>query len=88
MLTMLDEPGENEVQVSTPECIYCGNRAILHVDKFAMFAFLAGTPVHIAFPSLDADQRELILSGTHAHCWAALFGDKDTDDDGNEKGKP
>jgi hypothetical protein len=26
---------------------------------------------------LDADQRELLISGTHAHCWATLWGPED-----------
>jgi hypothetical protein len=25
------------------------------------------------FPNLDADQRELIMTGTHSECWKEIF---------------
>lgn len=27
-------------------------------------------------PELDADQREMLISGTHPECWKELFGEE------------
>jgi len=30
-----------------------------------------------ALPSLSADERELLMTGTHAHCWEKMWGPDD-----------
>jgi hypothetical protein len=32
-----------------------------------------GEDILTALPDLDADQRELLISGTHAHCWEVMW---------------
>jgi hypothetical protein len=36
-----------------------------------------GENIQDALPELDADQRELLMTGTHAHCWEKMWGPDD-----------
>jgi hypothetical protein len=36
-----------------------------------------GEDILSALPDLDADQRELLISGTHAHCWERMWAGHD-----------
>ena len=62
----------NAVTIRTPRCILCGGHATLAVDADAHRRWQNGTLIQDAFPDLDADARELLVSGTHAACWGAL----------------
>lgn len=65
--------------VITPECRVCGSRGELDgVDPLGFIRWSElGEPVQTALPQLDDDQRELLITGTHAHCWQVLFGEDD-----------
>jgi len=68
------------VIVETPTCIVCRRTAFVEVDGAGFERWVVGE-VNIldAFPTLDADQRELLISGTHAQCWAAIHGPDEGD---------
>jgi hypothetical protein len=36
-----------------------------------------GENIQDALPQLDTEQRELLISGTHAHCWEKMWGPDD-----------
>ena len=40
-------------------------------------AWLAGTLIQNAFPNLDADDREFIMSGNTPEEWTAVFGEEE-----------
>jgi len=65
--------------VTTRKCPVCGNRSVLHdVDALGYILWSEmGQNVQEALPGLDADQRELRMTGTHAHCWERLWGPDD-----------
>ena len=67
------------VTVVCQPCSVCGERSVLDgIDPLEHLLWRDfGKPVQDAFPNLDADQRELLISGTHAHCWERLFGGDD-----------
>lgn len=65
------------VNVGTPKCVICGNTGIVQVPKEGVARYRAGAAIQVAFPTLDADQRELLMTGTHAHCWEILTGGED-----------
>ena len=67
--------------VQTPRCVVCGNTAFLEVEAEGFARWIGGMYVQDALPTLTDDQRELLLSGTHAHCWATLWPEEDDDDD-------
>lgn len=65
----------DKMWVKTPACQLCGNTALLEVDKLGLFRWKEqGAFVQNAFPNLSADERELLISGTHAQCWENMFG--------------
>ena len=70
------------MMVQTGPCPHCGMTSWLaDVDALGFIRWSEmGEHIRDALPDLDADQRELLLSGTHAHCWQAMFGGDDDDE--------
>lgn len=74
------------IEVETPRCMMCGRRAVLEVPVEGLRRWQAGELVQVAFPGLDQGQRELLISGTHDHCWQAMWNlsaieDEEDDDE-------
>jgi hypothetical protein len=67
------------MNVITRPCVMCGNRSRLQdVDALGYIRWAElGEDILKALPDLDADQRELLISGTHAHCWEKMWGPDD-----------
>jgi tRNA(Arg) A34 adenosine deaminase TadA len=61
--------------VTCRPCVVCSNSAILHdVDALGYIRWTElGENIQDALPELDADQRELLMTGTHAHCWETMW---------------
>jgi hypothetical protein len=67
------------MNVVTKKCVVCKQNGMLEdVDAlgYLMWSEL-GEDILKALPGLDADQRELLISGTHAHCWEVLWAGHD-----------
>jgi hypothetical protein len=63
------------IEVECNPCRICKRSGLLQdVDVEGYLAWQAGTPIQEALPMLDADQRELLVTGTHPHCWLRLWG--------------
>jgi len=65
------------VTIECAPCCVCKERGKVDVRRDGYLMFQAGMNVQEALPELDADQRELLISGTHAHCWASIYGGED-----------
>lgn len=67
------------MNVVTRECVVCGSQGVIeNVDALGFIRWSElGEPIQTALPDLDDDQRELLITGTHAHCWEKMFGDED-----------
>lgn len=64
------------VEVPTPRCVHCGKGGTITVPKAELEAFeMLGGPIQQRLTSLNADQREQIISGTHPACWDAMFAE-------------
>lgn len=63
---------EKQITVTTKRCVLCGKSSTLTVDADAHRRWRGGTLIQKAFPDLDADSRELLISGTHPSCWGDL----------------
>ncbi len=63
------------MNVLTRKCVVCGERGMLEdVDALGFLRWKElGENILDALPDLDADQRELLISGTHAHCWEKMW---------------
>lgn len=53
----------------TRTCPICGEDNKLVVDADAYQRWLDGELIQRAFPGLDADQRELLMTGLHGECF-------------------
>ena len=67
------------MNVVTPPCVVCKERGMLEgVDALGYVRWSElGVEIQDALPELDADQRELLITGTHAHCWEKMWGPDD-----------
>ena len=67
------------MNVVTPPCLGCKKRGVLEgVDALGYIRWSElGENIEDALPELDADQRELLITGTHAHCWDRMYGPDD-----------
>jgi tRNA(Arg) A34 adenosine deaminase TadA len=65
--------------VTTMPCRMCGNRSVVHdVDALGYVRWSElGENIQDVLPGLDADQRELLMTGTHAHCWERMWAGVD-----------
>lgn len=54
-------------------CFHCGQANRILVDTADLEKWRNGTLIQDAFPKLDADDRELIQTGTHPECWNEMF---------------
>lgn len=63
----------------TPPCCVCGRASSLTVDAAKVARWRSGEHVQDVWPELPADERELLIAGTHPKCWDELFAEDDED---------
>lgn len=66
-----------KVKVQTPTCILCGNSTILEVDEAQFKEWQGGKLIQYAFPEMSATTRELLINGTHDHCFDIIHGEEE-----------
>jgi hypothetical protein len=77
MITVINAvPRTGTVRVRTPACPLCHKVTELELNEDAVHRYLEGEMAQRAFPSMTADERELIISGTHSKCWDEIFGEE------------
>lgn len=66
---------DNGTAKFTTTCPWCTQPvAVDQLDIQALDAYLAGRlSAETLFPTLSASEREVLVSGTHAECWDAMF---------------
>ena len=57
------------------ECAHCNKEYFIPTTRSNIQKYVDGTNVQYAFPHLNADDRELILSNTCVKCWDELMKD-------------
>jgi hypothetical protein len=71
--------------VRTAPCIHCGRRAQLILDhpqdEPVLQLLRQGQSVQYAFWHRPADERELLMTGIHAHCYEAIAPEEEEEDD-------
>jgi hypothetical protein len=65
----------NEAEVKTSPCIICGKFSVLTVPADRLIRWKMGEYIQNAFSNLDADTREMLISGTHPKCWNEMNRD-------------
>lgn len=62
--------------ITTPACMACDKTSTVEVTVPEFKAWQAGVPIQNVFPQMSADERELLMTGTHGECWDAMFGEE------------
>lgn len=64
--------------IVTQACIFCGEGGVIEMTQEVWNNGLAmrneGKHIQDAFPTLNAGEREQLLTGTHEVCWDNEFG--------------
>jgi hypothetical protein len=63
------------MKYKTRPCVMCGKSSTVDADRAAIDRWKGGAYIQQAFPDWSADQRELLVSGTHPECWDTLMGE-------------
>jgi hypothetical protein len=72
----LDEGGRT---VHVTYCPVCKVRNEIKLDRSKFIRWRTSEHVQNVWPELDANDRELLVTGTHPACWDAMFGGDDDD---------
>jgi hypothetical protein len=56
-------------------CLKCNKEVKINVTNLELLNWKAGLPAQIAFPKLNPDERELLISGICGKCYDELFGE-------------
>jgi hypothetical protein len=65
------------IVVKTKTCTVCGEYEVWSLDRKAVESWQGGEYIQNAFPDMSAEDRELLISGTHPACWDKLFPKED-----------
>lgn len=64
----------------TKPCPWCKETTTLQLDPTKVRRWQEGEFVQRVFPEMDADQRELLITGTHPKCWDLMFPEEDEEE--------
>ena len=70
----------NSVNV-TVTCPICGAESHMVLDYRSFENWMNGELVQNAFPYLDANERELLVSGICSECWSKMFPSEEEEEE-------
>lgn len=57
-------------------CMHCKCNTFFKITKEQYEGWVEnGEYIHRLFPNLNAEMREMIITGTHPECWNKMFGE-------------
>lgn len=65
------------MKIQTSPCLVCSIPSVVEVDTTEYQRYLEGQYVQVAFSQTSAEDRELIMTGTHPECWKTLGAEDD-----------
>ena len=69
------------IVVKTKPCCVCDQYEVWSLDRQAVESWQSGEYIQKAFPNMSAEDREILISGTHPACWNKLFPEEEGDDE-------
>ena len=64
--------------IYTKPCIHCNLISTIEASDEQYAEYIEGIKyIQDVFPEKSADERELLISGTHPKCWDEMFPDED-----------
>lgn len=67
----------SEVIEVIKKCIQCGKISVITLDKEKFMRWQNGELIQRVFPEMSAEDREVLISGTHPKCWKQLWEGED-----------
>lgn len=64
------------IVIKTKPCTVCNEYEVWSLDREAVTRWQEGENIQNAFPDMKAEDREILISGTHPACWNELFGEE------------
>ena len=61
--------------VTTPPCPLCHKTSIVRLWSEAYARWISGELIQDVWPSMSAEDRELLMTGTHSICWNKMWAD-------------
>ena len=74
----------NTTVVKTRTCTVCDQYELWVLDSEAVARWQEGEYVDKAFPSMSAEEREMLITGTHPACWDKLFPKEEESDESQQ----
>ncbi|MGH7792057.1 MAG: hypothetical protein ACREOB_07040 [Thermodesulfobacteriota bacterium] len=68
---------EEVMIIETMSCPVCGKSEYIGVDKEKYSKWALGEHIQDVWPEWTADQREMIITGTHPECWDKMMGEEE-----------
>jgi len=63
-----------KIKVETLPCILCKKTSIIELDEDKYEKYMEGeSKIETIWPDKTADEREMIMTGTHPECWEKIF---------------
>ena len=59
------------------DCPVCGMATAFYLRPDDLARWNDGELIQNVWPNMSVDEREIMISGTHAHCWDQLFGEEE-----------
>ena len=66
---------DNKYVIETKTCFHCGNTGTVEIYSRELFELRQGAFIQDAVKSLQVEEREQLISGTHGKCWEDMFGE-------------
>jgi len=61
------------VKVDTAPCFLCGKSGQVEMLVHHYLEWQNGGLINMVCPEMPAEQREMLISGTHPECWNTLY---------------
>tara|TARA_E500000081_G_scaffold34110_1_gene37920 strand:- start:5314 stop:5556 length:243 start_codon:yes stop_codon:yes gene_type:complete len=74
---IFDATSGDKYLIETQKCFHCGQLGEVTIESQELFYLNQGWLVQLAVKSLDEDEREQLISGTHPNCWEEMFGEEE-----------
>jgi hypothetical protein len=62
-----------KINVKCPPCLICTEVGRVEVEESDFYKWKKDTLIQDAFPYLDDNQREMLMTGTHSQCWDEMM---------------
>lgn len=66
---------DNKYVIETKTCFHCGKTGTVEIYSRELFELRQGAFIQDAVKSLQVEEREQLISGTHGKCWEDMFGE-------------